>query len=73
MKFLNFHHVLKVSVILLFGLILPTNASIIEIQSLSDVVEHVQQGDPNGTVLCGLDIDFTLTRPVDPATDPANF
>lgn len=73
MKFLNFHHVLKVSVILLFGLVFPVSASVIEIKSLSDVVEHVQRGDPNGTVLCGFDIDFTLTRPVDPATDPANF
>ena len=23
--------------------------------------------------VCGLDIDFTLTRPAHPATDPANF
>lgn len=73
MKFLNLYRLLKKSILLLFGLILPTNANIIEISRLSDVVAHIQSNDSNEPAVCGFDIDFTLSRPTDPATDPANF
>lgn len=71
MNLLNVLRLLKSAVIFL-GFLFPINAGIVEVDSLAEVVLYFQTTKPEMTV-CGLDIDFTLTRPTHPATDPGNF
>lgn len=51
----------------------PINVAVIrEITSLEEVVTHLRekQDDAAAKPLCLLDVDFTVTRPADPATNP---
>lgn len=72
MNIFNFSRQLSLGLLAFVLHIVSINASIVEIQSLEEVLKHVNAGDPN-SVICALDVDFTLTRPTHPATDPENI
>lgn len=58
-------------VIFILSLNASINASTVSVSNLGEVLQYLT-GDPD-TTICGMDIDFTLTRPTSAATNPSSF
>lgn len=78
MKLLTSFRYFSIAIISLFTLLSLNTAKITEIISLHEVADYLRVSEVKVEVktnkpLCALDIDFTVSRPTHPATDPSNF